>query len=113
MGKTAWAINIAQNAAVKGKAVVAVFSLEMSKEALLRRMLASQAWVDQRKLQTGFLGRDDRTSCAAPSKTSSNPKSSSTTPPASRSPRCAPRPAASSRPTTASSTSSSSTTCSS
>jgi replicative DNA helicase len=60
MGKTAWAINIAQNAAVKGHAVVAVFSLEMSKEALLRRMLASEAWVDQRKLQTGFLGRDDQ-----------------------------------------------------
>jgi len=60
MGKTAWAINIAQNAAVQGKAVVAVFSLEMSKEALLRRMLASQAWVDQRKLQTGFLGREDQ-----------------------------------------------------
>ena len=31
----------------------------MSKESLLRRMLASQAWVDQRKLQTGFLGRED------------------------------------------------------
>jgi len=61
MGKTALAINIAQNAAIKGKAVVAVFSLEMSKEALLRRMLASQAWVDQRKLQTGFLGREDQT----------------------------------------------------
>jgi replicative DNA helicase len=60
MGKTAWAINIAQNAAVQGGAVVAVFSLEMSKEALLRRMLASQAWVDQRKLQTGFLGREDQ-----------------------------------------------------
>jgi replicative DNA helicase len=39
---------------------VAVFSLEMSKESLLRRMLASQAWVDQRKLQTGFLGREDQ-----------------------------------------------------
>jgi len=59
MGKTALAINIAQNAAVTSKAVVAVFSLEMSKESLLRRMLASQAWVDQRKLQTGFLGRED------------------------------------------------------
>ncbi len=42
------------------KATVAVFSLEMSKESLLRRMLASQAWVDQRKLQTGFLGREDQ-----------------------------------------------------
>ena len=60
MGKTALAINIAQNAAVTGKATVAIFSLEMSKESLLRRMLASQARVDQRKLQTGFLGREDQ-----------------------------------------------------
>ncbi|MFP5209804.1 MAG: replicative DNA helicase [Acidobacteriota bacterium] len=59
MGKTALAINVAQNAAVNHGAIVAVFSLEMSKESLLRRMLASQAWVDQRKLQTGFLGRED------------------------------------------------------
>ena len=59
MGKTALAINIAQNAAVNHGATVAVFSLEMSKESLLRRMLASQAWVDQRKLQQGFLGRED------------------------------------------------------
>jgi replicative DNA helicase len=60
MGKTALAINIAQNAAVMSNAIVAVFSLEMSKESLLRRMLASQAWVDQRKLQQGFLGKEDR-----------------------------------------------------
>lgn len=59
MGKTALAINIAQNAAVQSKAKVAVFSLEMSKESLLRRMLSSQSGVDQRKLQTGFLGRED------------------------------------------------------
>jgi replicative DNA helicase len=59
MGKTAFAINIAQNAAVHHQAVVAVFSLEMSKESLLRRMLASLARVDQRRLQTGFLGRED------------------------------------------------------
>ena len=59
MGKTALAINISQNAAVMHNATVAVFSLEMSKESLLRRMLASQAWVDQRKLQTGFLGREE------------------------------------------------------
>lgn len=64
MGKTAWAINIAQNAAIKDGATVAVFSLEMSKEALLRRMLSSQAWVDQRKLQTGFLGREDKSKLA-------------------------------------------------
>jgi replicative DNA helicase len=59
MGKTALAINIAQNAAVNHKAIVAVFSLEMSKGSLLRRMLASQAWVDQRQLQTGFIRRED------------------------------------------------------
>ena len=60
MGKTAWAINIAQNTAVKDGKVVAVFSLEMSKESLLRRMLAGEALVGARKLQTGFLGRDDK-----------------------------------------------------
>jgi len=60
MGKTALAINIAQNAAIQGRATVAVFSLEMSKESLLRRMLATQARVDQRKLQTGFLPREDQ-----------------------------------------------------
>ena len=60
MGKTALAINIAQNAAINHNAVVAVFSLEMSKESLLRRMLSSQAWVDQQKLQKGFLSGEDR-----------------------------------------------------
>jgi replicative DNA helicase len=60
MGKTALAINIAQHAAVNSKAIVAVFSLEMTKESLLRRMLASQAPVDQRKLQTGAIFREDR-----------------------------------------------------
>ena len=60
MGKTALAINIAQNAAVRHNAIVSIFSLEMSKASLLRRMLASQAWVDQQKLQKGFLGKEDR-----------------------------------------------------
>ncbi len=60
MGKTAWAINIAQNAAVRGAAVVAVFSLEMSKESLLRRMLASEALVDQQKIQKGYTSREDQ-----------------------------------------------------
>jgi replicative DNA helicase len=59
MGKTALAINIAQNAAILHGSKVAVFSLEMSKASLLRRMLASQAGVDQQKLQKGFLGRED------------------------------------------------------
>ena len=60
MGKTAWAINIAQNCAVKDGKVVAIFSLEMSKESLLRRMLASEAMVGSRKLQTGFIPREDK-----------------------------------------------------
>ncbi|MEO6817996.1 MAG: DnaB-like helicase C-terminal domain-containing protein, partial [Edaphobacter sp.] len=59
MGKTAWAINIAQNAAVRDGKVVAVFSLEMSKESLLRRLLASEALVNSRKIQTGFLPKED------------------------------------------------------
>jgi replicative DNA helicase len=60
MGKTALAINIAQNAAVRDGKVVGIFSLEMSKEALLRRMLASQALVNMRHIQNGFLTREDR-----------------------------------------------------
>src|SRR6202790_5668166 len=60
MGKTAWAINIAENAAVHGGKVVAVFSLEMSKESLLRRMLASQARVNSKAIQTGMLMKEDR-----------------------------------------------------
>ncbi len=59
MGKTAFAINIAENTAVRQNAIVAVFSLEMSKASLVRRMLASQAGVDQRKLQQGFFGREE------------------------------------------------------
>ncbi len=60
MGKTAFAINIAENAAVMDKKVVGVFSLEMSRESLLLRLLCSQARVDSHKLRTGFLGREDR-----------------------------------------------------
>ncbi|WP_263411024.1 replicative DNA helicase [Terriglobus tenax] len=65
MGKTAWAINIAQNSAVRDGKVVAVFSLEMSKESLLRRMLASEALVNSKKIQTGFLPREDKTKLVA------------------------------------------------
>jgi replicative DNA helicase len=59
MGKTAFAINIAENAAVIDKKVVAVFSLEMTCESLLLRMLCSQSRVDSHKLRTGFLSRED------------------------------------------------------
>jgi replicative DNA helicase len=59
MGKTAFAMNIAENAAIKDKKVVAVFSLEMSKEALLQRLLCSTAIVDSHKFRTGSLWKDD------------------------------------------------------
>jgi replicative DNA helicase len=59
MGKTALAINIAENAAIRHNAIIAIFSLEMSKASLVRRMLASQAGVDQRKLQQGFFGKQE------------------------------------------------------
>ncbi|MBI1824368.1 MAG: replicative DNA helicase [Nitrospirae bacterium] len=59
MGKTALALNIAQTAGIQKKASVAVFSLEMSKEQLVLRMLCSEARVDAHKLRSGFLGKDD------------------------------------------------------
>ncbi|MCE9625614.1 MAG: replicative DNA helicase [Deltaproteobacteria bacterium] len=61
MGKTAFALNIATNAAIETKAAVAVFSLEMSKEQLVQRMLCSEARVDSSKLRGGFLKQNDWT----------------------------------------------------
>lgn len=56
MGKTAWGLNLAQNVVLKDtKAVVAVFSVEMSKESLFKRMLASLAEVDVRRAQQGHI----------------------------------------------------------
>ena len=60
MGKTALAMNIAQNVAIDNEKVIAVFSLEMSRQALERRMMASKAWVDIRKAMAGWLGRDEK-----------------------------------------------------
>ena len=59
MGKTALALNIAENIAVRNREPVAIFSLEMSKESLLLRLLASQARVDAHKFRTGHMNRDD------------------------------------------------------
>lgn len=53
MGKTAFALNIAQNAALRGKAPVAIFSLEMSKDQLVQRLLCSEAEVDSQRLRSG------------------------------------------------------------
>src|SRR5437868_14790000 len=59
MGKTAFAMNIAENATIEDKKVVGMFSLEMSREALLLRLLCSKARVDSHKMRTGSLWRDD------------------------------------------------------
>jgi replicative DNA helicase len=59
MGKTSFAMNIAENASIRDGKVVGVFSLEMSKEALLMRMLASCSQVDSHRLRTGTLYKED------------------------------------------------------
>ena len=59
MGKTAFALNLATNAALRGNAPVAIFSLEMSKDQLVNRILCSEAMVDSNKVRTGKLGEDD------------------------------------------------------
>ena len=59
MGKTSLALNIAQNAAIRGNVPVAIFSLEMSREQLSIRLMSSEAEVDAQKAQTGeFTAKD-------------------------------------------------------
>ena len=60
MGKTALALNIAQHVALKLKQTVAVFSLEMSKESLLTRMLCATARVDSQRFRAGYLTQEER-----------------------------------------------------
>ncbi len=64
MGKTAFALNIATNAALRANVPVAVFSLEMSKEQLVNRILCSESMVDSNKVRTGKLDEDDWTKLA-------------------------------------------------
>lgn len=59
VGKTAFALNIAQHVAIRQRIPVAFFSLEMGKEQLAMRMLCSEAAVDGQKLRTGFLDAQD------------------------------------------------------
>jgi replicative DNA helicase len=59
MGKTAFALNIAQHAAIQGGIPSAIFSLEMAKEQLALRMLCSEAKVDAHRLRGGFLSEAD------------------------------------------------------
>lgn len=64
MGKTALALNIAQHAAIAEKVPVAVFSLEMSKESLVQRMLCAESKVDSQRVRTGRLSGEDYTNLA-------------------------------------------------
>ncbi len=57
IGKTSFALMLAQNAAIQTGAVVGIFSLEMSKEALVMRMLCSQGNIDAQRFRNGFLSR--------------------------------------------------------
>ncbi len=59
MGKTAFALNVAEQAAVKGGATVLIFSLEMSREQLGQRMLSMESRVEMQKLKTGNVDRKD------------------------------------------------------
>ena len=59
MGKTAFVLNVAQYAAIEKNVPVALFSLEMSKESLVQRMLTAEARVDAQKLRKGMLRDDD------------------------------------------------------
>jgi len=59
MGKTAFALNIAQHVAVDLREPVAVFSLEMAKEQLALRMLCAESMVDSSKVRKGFISRED------------------------------------------------------
>ena len=59
MGKTSFALMLAQNAAIHAGAVVGIFSLEMSKEALVMRMLCSQGNIDAQRFRNGFLSRPE------------------------------------------------------
>jgi len=59
LGKTALALNIAAHAAINNRKVVGMFSLEMSKESLVIRLLCSEARIDSHKLRTGFSSKED------------------------------------------------------
>jgi replicative DNA helicase len=64
VGKTAFCLNVAQYAAIEHGVGVAIFSLEMSKDALVQRMLAAEARVDAQRLRTGTLRDSDYTALA-------------------------------------------------
>lgn len=74
MGKSAFALNIATNAATRGNTSVAIFSLEMSKEQMVNRILCSEAMVDSNKVRTGKIDDEDWQKLAEASGTLSESK---------------------------------------
>ena len=69
MGKSAFVLNIASYAAIKAKVPVVIFSLEMSKEQMVNRILCSEAMVDSNKVRTGKIEDDDWTKLARSNRT--------------------------------------------
>ncbi|TCT13132.1 replicative DNA helicase [Natranaerovirga pectinivora] len=59
MGKTAFALNMAQNVAIRSNVPTAIFSLEMSKDQLVNRLLCSESMIDAQKVRTGNLDESD------------------------------------------------------
>jgi len=59
MGKTSFALNIAMHAALKNNVPVGVFSLEMSKDQLVQRLICSQAGIDSQRLRTGYIEENE------------------------------------------------------
>lgn len=64
MGKTSLALNLAETAAIRHKATTAIFSLEMSKEQLVNRVLSSEALIELGKLRIGDIGANDMSKLA-------------------------------------------------
>ncbi len=65
MGKTSWVLNVAASAAIEHQVPVAIFSLEMSKEQLLKRLLSAEARIDAQHLRRGGLSPDEHQRLAA------------------------------------------------
>jgi replicative DNA helicase len=65
MGKTSWVLNVSQNAAIDHGIPVAIFSLEMSKEQLVQRLLCAEGRVDLQRLRRGMLTSDEHQRLAA------------------------------------------------
>ena len=59
VGKTAFALNVAQNVAVRGGETVAIFSLEMSAAQLVQRMLCAEGNIDANRMRTGTFQEED------------------------------------------------------